>query len=199
MDRHGGMRRMIRFDPIIEPPEFDAQCRKRGLEWLQHNPNAVRPRDFWGPFKSKLADGFRYLCAYSAIYEPVGTVDHYISCAEDISKAYEWSNYRYAAAWINSCKQNVQSSLILDPFEVNDEWFEIILPSLQLVISQNTPESVKAKAEYTLERLHLRDDERILRQRNAWYQSYCQGKLTLEGLRAFAPLIARAVEKSQLA
>ena len=47
------------------------------------------------------------LCAYSAMYESVGTVDHFVSFHEDRSKAYEWGNYRYSAGWVNSSKQNV--------------------------------------------------------------------------------------------
>ena len=43
-------------------------------------------------------------------FEPVGTVDHFMSCHEDRSKAYEWRNYRYCAAWINSSKGNRVSS-----------------------------------------------------------------------------------------
>src|ERR1041384_7919968 len=32
------------------------------------------------------------------MYEPVGTVDHFVSCDEDRRRAYDWANYRYAAA-----------------------------------------------------------------------------------------------------
>ena len=45
---------MIRFERVPEPPEFDAQARQRGLEWLAANPDADRPRDFWTPFKPDL-------------------------------------------------------------------------------------------------------------------------------------------------
>jgi len=50
-----------------------------------------------------------------------------------------------------------------------------------------------------LERLRLRDDERVLRQRQQWYQLYLDGDLTLQGLEKKAPLIARAVKKQQQA
>jgi hypothetical protein len=45
--------------------------------------------------------------------------------------------------------------------------------------------------------LRLRDDERVLRQRQSWYQLYLDGDLTLQGLEKKAPLIARAVKKQQ--
>jgi hypothetical protein len=52
------------------------------------------------------------------------------------------------------------------------------------------------RAESVLERLHLRDDERVLRQRREWYRMYQEGELTLEGLEKKAPLIAEAIAKA---
>ena len=130
------------------------------------------------------------------MYESVGTVDHFVSWHEDKSKAYEWDNYRYCAAWINSSKRNAPSHTLLDPFSIEDGWFEIIIPSMQLTVSDAVPRELRARAEYTLKRLHLTHDERIVRQRETWYRMYCCGKLTLDGLKSLAPLIAAAVEKA---
>lgn len=94
---------------------------------------------------------------------------------------------------INSVKQAADSD-VLDPYEVRDGWFEILLPSMQLVVSRDAPAEIRAKAEHTLRRLRLRHDERVIRQRREWYRMYQTGELTLEGLRKKAPLIARAVE-----
>lgn len=185
---------MIRFEPIAKPDGFADQVEKPGATWLGANPIAKRPKDLWTQFKPALADGFRSLCAYSVMYEPVGTVDHFVSWHEDKSKAYEWENYRYCAGWINSSKQNLKAAEIFDPFEVEDGWFEIILPSLQLVGSDAVPEEHRNRAEFVLTRLHLRDDERVIRQRQAWYRMYQDHKLNLDGLREMAPLIAQAVE-----
>ncbi|MCK5797105.1 MAG: hypothetical protein KAI47_07980 [Deltaproteobacteria bacterium] len=188
---------MIRFEPVPQPNDFADKVEKTGAAWLADNPSAARPKDFWSPFKPALADGFRYLCAYLAMYEPVGTVDHFVSWNEDKAKAYEWANYRYCAAWINSSKQNLGTQEILDPFEVEDGWFKIILPSLQLVISHGVPGEHRKRAEFVLTRFHLRDDERIIRQRREWYRMYQDGELNLYGLRKKAPLIARAIEASE--
>jgi len=185
---------MIRFKRFPEPPEFDKKARKPGQQWFESHPSAKRPRDYWSSFKPELATGFRHLCAYTAIHEPIGTVDHFISFDSDKSLAYEWDNYRFASAWINSSKQNADD-LILDPFEVADDWFEIHLPSLQLTVTENIPEEHRAKAEYTLKRLHLQNDPRVIGPRQVWYQMYQEGKLDLEGLREVAPLVARAVDR----
>ncbi len=189
---------MIRFSPVPEPAAFDAEVRQRGKRWLQKNPKE-RPIDYWGKFKGELSDGFGHLCAYSAMYEPVGTVDHFVSCDEDRSQAYEWSNYRFASGWLNSSKQNITASQIIDPFEVKDGWFRILLPSLQLVVEASMiPQSLLPKAEFVLKRLHLRDDERVLRQRREWYRMYQDEELTLAGLYKKAPLIARAVDEHRV-
>lgn len=185
---------MIRFEPIHKPSTFAAKAEVPGHKWLAEHPDAERPKDYWTPFKPALADGFDSLCAYSAMYEPVGTVDHFISCHEDISKAYEWENYRYCSGWLNSSKQNINAAEIFDPFEVEDGWFEIILPSLQLVVSNAIPEKYLKRAEFVLKRLHLSNDERILRQRQAWYEMYLAKDLSIKGLHKKAPLIARAVD-----
>lgn len=185
---------MIRFERIPEPANFQADARVPGTDWLRTHPDAKRPKDLWTAFKSELADGFRSLCAYSALYEPVGTVDHFVSWNQDPTLAYEWSNYRYCAGWINSSKRHLRAERLIDPFEVADGTFEILLPSLQMQVSERVTGEAREKAQFVLDRLHLRDDERVVRQRREWYRMFQDGEVTLEGLRSKAPLIARAIE-----
>ena len=182
---------MIQFTLSPEPDDFDRNVRQPGNAWLATHSSG-RPLDYWRHCKWKLADGFQNLCAYSAMYLPVGTVDHYFSTNTQRHLAYEWSNYRYAADWINSSKQN---KVVLDPFQTENGWFEIILPSLQLVLTNTIPPEKRQLAEYTLTELHLCDDERVLRQRREWYAMYQRGGLSLEELELKAPLIARAIRK----
>lgn len=192
---------MIEIDRqrLAEPADFDAQCRQKGLQWLAAHPKATRkaktrPLDYWSPFKPQLADAFCDLCAYGAMYEPVGTVDHFEPVDANEARAYDWDNYRFASAWINSSKN--KRTAVLDPLWVQQGWFEVLLPSLQLVmVHKKVPAHLQALAEQTLTDLHLRDDERVVRQRRAWLRRYEEGKLTLDGLWEVAPLIAAAVEK----
>ena len=128
------------------------------------------------------------------MYEPNGTVDHFRSVHANEALAYEWKNYRYLTGWINSSKN--KRPAVLDAFQVKAGWFEVLLPSLQLVaIKSSIPQKHHALVERTLNDLHLRDDERILRQRREWLRMYEVGEITLDGLRKKAPLIAAAVEK----
>ncbi len=191
---------MIHIDSsrLTRPTNFNEDCTVPGLRWIAEHPKAQRlgkkrPRDFWTPFKPQLSDAFRELCAYGAMYEPVGTVDHFIPVDADESLAYDWDNYRFASGWINSGKKNREG--FLDPLRVQDGWFEVLLPSLQLIPTDRIPVDLRPLAEATITRLHLRDDERVLRQRRRWYRLFQEGKLDLAGLRENAPLIAAAIDK----
>lgn len=181
-----------------EPAQFDEECRKKGQAWLLTHPKgarkAKRPKDFWSPFRPDLADAFSNLCAYGAMFEPNGTVDHFKPVDADESLAYEWSNYRYVTGWINSSKN--KRTRVLDVFQVKAGWFEVLLPSMQLVaVKAHIPKQFHVLVDRTLMDLHLCDDERIVRQRRKWLQMYEEGKITLDGLFDMAPLIAAAVEK----
>jgi hypothetical protein len=187
---------MIRSVCARKPAGFVEKVERPGKRWLAAHDRG-RPRDLWSPFKPQLADAFQNLCAYGAMYEPVGTIDHFVSVDEDRRRAYDWRNYRYCSAWVNSSKQRLSSAEVLDPFLVQDGWFEVILPSLQLVVADDMPRKYRARAEGMLTRLHLRDDERVMRQRRMWLKMYDMGSLTLEGLAEHAPLIARAVKKRE--
>lgn len=187
---------MIEVDsPIPEPKDFGTKCRQPGNTWLANNPDAARPKDLWSPFRPDLAAGFVDRCGYGGMWISSGTVDHFVSCDECDLLAYEWNNYRYIEGWINSSKKNKLSSDILDPFEVREGWFEIILPSLQLVATDAIPPAFKVRAANTLKHLPISHDERVLKTRRAWLAEYEQGRLTLEGLMVKAPLIAKAVLK----
>ena len=50
----------------------------------------------------------------------------------------------------------------------------------------------------TLKRLNLIDGEAIVRQREHWFIEYSEDRQSFEGLKAHAPLIARAIEKKAI-
>lgn len=180
-------------NPISEPADFEARCRTPGNAWLRTHP-VGRPSDRWSPFRLALAAGFSDRCGYGAMWISSGTVDHFVSCEEDRSLAYEWSNYRYVEGWFNSSKNKHLSSQLLDPFEIQEGWFEIDLPSLQLRLTDAVPPAVRERAEFTLTKLPLRDDERVIRQRRGWLEMYEEGT-PLAVIDRRAPLIAQAIRR----
>jgi hypothetical protein len=187
---------MIPVAPVQAPADFDEQVRQPGIEWLAAHPNAARPYPFWTQCLPALAQAFSNRCAYAAMLDPTGgTVDHYRSFKGHRELAYEWSNYRFASQVMNSSKQNADDD-VLDPHEIGEGWFEILLPSLQMRVTDAVPEEHRERANYTLQRLKLRDGERLIRWRLSWYQAYQNGGLTLEQLRQWAPLIAEAIVRT---
>jgi hypothetical protein len=195
---------MIRVpSPIPEPAPFDTSCRQAGRQWLQlrhqnQQPLPDRPRDFWSPFRPDLRRGFGGRCGYYAMYIHDGQVDHLVSwntCRTNNTPelAYEWDNFRFVDGALNSSKRTLDGQL-LDPFEVGDDWFELELPSL-LLRPVSVPADRQDAARLTLERLELDQGLRVLELRWEWYDKHQRGLLTLDGLRAVAPLLARAVER----
>jgi hypothetical protein len=183
---------VIPVAPVPEPPDFDERVRRPGNAWLAANAGAMRPRDLWSPFRPVLAEGFAHRCGYTAMLDLAGTVDHHRSYLKHPELTYAWSNYRYVAAWINSAKKTAE---VLDPYEVGEGWFEVQLPSLQLVATDKVPPEHRVLVEQTLKLLPIVHDERVLKQRRHWYKMYREGHLSLEGLRGVAPLIAAAEER----
>jgi 5-methylcytosine-specific restriction endonuclease McrA len=185
---------MIPVKRVRKPSGYDTKVKTPGDAWLKDHPGAQRPPALWSPYTAKLADGFDHRCGYAAMHDPTGgTVDHFLSYKNHPHLTYEWSNFRFASATLNSSKKTADDT-VLDPHEVGEGWFEILLPSLQMRLTDKVPPAQRAKAEFTLDRLKLRDGERILRWRQSWFALYEQGQLTLDGLRQMAPLIAAAVE-----
>ncbi len=187
---------MIPVGKTRKPAQFDKKARTPGQQWLVDNPGSTkRPPAYWSEFTPDLSKGFKGLCGYAAMLDPTGgTVDHYLSYKNHPNLAYEWGNYRFASGTLNSSKKTADDT-VLDPFEVQPGWFEILLPSLQMQATDAVPAAIRPKAEFTLKRLKLRDGERIIRWRQSWYDMYKSGGLTLDGLRQVAPLIAEAVDR----
>ena len=155
---------MISVTLANEPETFHERCRQRGNDWLAENADSERPEDFWTEFRPDLHDAFGGLCAYCAMGIMNGQVDHFrpwaVLKAEGNEKlAYEWSNFRYAEGLLN---QKKWKHVILDPFDVQNEWFEIQLPDLQLLMTDRIPERLRDLAEFTLMKLGLRDSEVVL-------------------------------------
>jgi len=185
---------MIRVKRVPEPEEFDQKVRKKGNDWIRKKPDNTDYPSYWSEFRPTLAEGFENLCGYTAMWLPPyqGHVDHFIAQKDAPELVYEWNNYRYISPTLNSAKKPGKSWL--DPYEIQDDWFELDLLTLVLRLTDNIPKDIRPIAEETLERLKLRDGSAIIRQREAWYQMYQEG-LPIEVLHKKAPLIARAIEK----
>lgn len=185
---------MIPVEPVPEPTDFDARVRRRGLAWLEAHPDArTRAEPYWSEFLPRLRDGFGGRCGYSAMFVESGTVDHFRSRRDHRALLYEWTNLQFASSLMNSAKKAAD---VLDPFEVGVGWFEVLLPSMELVARFDLiPVERHALVRATLAALPLVHDERVVRQRREWYALYLGEEINLVGLRRLAPLIASAVDR----
>ncbi len=190
-----------------EPVLFDENCRQPGAAWLENNPgkdpHAVS--HWWSQFRPDLARHFSHRCGWlGTTIVPAGDVDHWLSCGNrsggtspNRHLAFEWSNFRYAAPVINSLKGSLDNQ-ILDPCEIEDGWFEVLLPSFQLVPGDRLPVSSRQRAEFTLAKLQLGQ----YRARFTRWHWYCihwnNGQPDLSALQRDAPLVAAAIEKARL-
>jgi hypothetical protein len=187
-------------NPIPEPTLFNANCRLPGHAWLAANPtkDCHAASGYWTPFRPDLRKAFRKRCGYLAVkLHQDGVVDHYVSCKEDRTKAFEWSNYRYASETVNSRKQafDRRKRRVLDPFEVEDGWFRVLLPSFELVLTDAVPAAIRPLAQETLEGLGLGDGYEAREARWSAYESHWNdGDINMIGLARDAPLVAAAVE-----
>lgn len=188
---------MKRFARVPAPDGWDVAGLAAGLAWLRkspQNPDKDRPHDLWSPYRDKLADGFNDLCGYTIMCEPAGTVDHFTPWSQlrgtaDAWRAYDWDNFRYSAAWFNSSRRGP----IPDPYLVDESWFVLHLPSLELEATDAVPTSERPAVDNVMR--WLRNDRRVMKARLMWYRLYQDGKLSLAGLEQMAPLIAAALRR----
>lgn len=188
-------------NPIPEPKAFDAECRTPGTVWrcsrqlAGTTPKTSEFPNLWAKYESDLSSAFHERCGWWAMWIAEGEVDHFLSKKNRPDLAYEWSNYRYIAGSVNGSKGNHDDD-VLDPFEVQEDWFEVILPSMQLIVTDQLPIAWMDKARFTLKQLRLQDGTKIVRCRRRWYESFKNG-MPMSELVKFAPLVAKAVKKLQ--
>ena len=202
---------MIPVTPLTlqnEPPLFNGNCRQPGALWLAAHPkeDPHKMSAWWSQFQPDLARHFHYRCGWLATsIELGGIVEHWLSCgprqgtpSPHCQLAFEWTNYRYTTGVINSLKGTLDNQ-ILDPCEVQPGWFEVLLPSFELVPTDQIPGQFKARAKTTVEKLQLRRYKAQFT-RWRWYERcWNHGNPDLETLRSDAPLVAAAIEKARLA
>jgi hypothetical protein len=184
---------MIHVDQQKEPADFDRKCRKRGAAWIQsHQPPIPRPdgKSYWGHFHEDVEAEFHSRCGYYAMYIHDGEIDHFIPWDQSPQLGFEWNNFRFIDSRLNKKKL---ARTLLDPFIVQNDWFEIEIPSLELKItSVLTDPSLRQSAENTVEWLKLRNGRRVLQMRARAYEDYRRYR-DMDKLEMMAPLVARAV------
>jgi hypothetical protein len=188
---------MIPVDhPIPQPEGFIEGCERPGRAWVETHPGSNRFPPYWREYQPQLAEGFHDRCGWWAMRIEDGAVDHYLSKKLHRDLAYNWNNYRYISTSVNSSK-GTHDANILDPFEIQPGWFEVLLPSMLLLRTAMVPVELQAKADFTIKTLQLVRGNKVRRNRRNWYEGYKAGRITGRGLAAYAPLVAQAVQRHE--
>lgn len=158
-------------------------------------PEAFPP--FWqGECLQELLTAYRRICAYVCVYiEPVtgaASVDHMIPKSVRWEQIYEWGNYRLACALMNSRKHDTRD--VLDPFEVQDGWFQIEFVGFQVVANPELDEDVKTRVNDTIARLGLNENI-FLDLRGEYINYYYQGDISLSYLIRRSPFVAKELHR----
>lgn len=192
---------MIPVIPAPEPLGFDAVVRQRGLRFLAKTPAPTtwRNREYWTSAIPDLRAAYNGTCCYSAEWIPPLTgnssVDHFRPRSTHPLLAYEWSNFRLAAARLNARKGATEG--ILDPFTIGDEWFAIDFPSLLVRAGNALPPQLSAAFDLTVKTLRL-NDEISVESRMRWLRAYCEGRVTFDYLMDSAPFLGRELQRQGL-
>lgn len=184
---------MIRVKKPKKPKNFEKLVGAPGKLHLQRYPmQGEYFRSFWRECIDDLEVAFDSLCGYTAQFTSDGSVDHFLDKHTHRHLAYKWNNYRFASPKVQSKKK--PGLVVLDPYKVDDGWFAISLPDLQLYVTDKVPAKHRVVAETMITKLGLVKGRHVMKQRQELYKQYRDGEMSTTAIRRFAPLLAIAIE-----
>ncbi len=195
---------MIRVDRKAAPRNFNAQVRLKGQRFLQENPRPTskqwQSHRYWREVMGELHEAYGGICAYSCHWIPydtgADTVEHFLPKDLYPTKAYEWNNYRLVCATLNGRKGKYED--VLDPFRIQNGWFVIDFPSMQVKPNPSVASAKRQTIQNTIDRLGLNDEGTCLKSRVKWLKDYCSHDVSFAYLRRHAPFIVSEIERQNL-
>lgn len=192
---------MIRVAMAPEYPDFDAEVRIPGTAFLSECPNPTseqfRKKNFWNRAARELHAAYSGICAYTAMYLPEqGSVDHFRPKSTFPLLAYEWSNFRLASGRVNNSKGNQAD--IIDPFEVENDWFYLDIPACLLKPNPNLAKAMRAKINGTINSLRLNQDDNYVQERCNILIDFARGDISENFLNRRYPFLSKEVTRQGL-
>ena len=194
---------MIPVQPQPEPTGFSERVREPGASFLAEVPRPTpqqwKGREYWQRVLPDMREAYKGICAYSAQWiSPVTgshSIDHFVPKSSRPDLAYEWRNYRYVSLKFNSRKG---THTILDPFQLEPDWFVLDFPSLLVkpnsVLSPDRKEAVSK----TITVLKLNTDDTCVERRQIWVEEFCNREINFTHLQKKAPFIAYELQRQDL-
>lgn len=192
---------MIKVAPKPEFPTFAVRVRNPGVAFLatcQHpTSEQFRKKNFWNRAAPELHAAYSGVCAYTSMFLPEqGTVDHFLPKTIHPHLAYEWSNFRLASGRVNSSKGNALG--IVDPFDVEDDWFYLDIPACLLKPNPALAPPLKARIALTINSLRLNGDDNYAQERCNILIEYARNDVSLGFLERRYPFLAKEVKRQAL-
>ncbi len=184
-----------------EPPHFFEKVQKKGEEFLLQNPHAkgTTLKPYWRAIIPDLYNAYSGICAYTChwVSPDTGwpTVDHFKPKETYPQYAYHWDNYRFVCGAVNGRKGKYED--VLDPFTLEDGWFEMHFNSLQLIPGQLLMPIQAEKVLKTIKRLKLNDWPCIQGRKN-WLVPYLKEEYPISHLEEKAPFLAKELKRQEL-
>jgi hypothetical protein len=195
---------MIPVDPQPEPPDFEATVRQPGNGFLADHPNPSNwdGKSYWQNALPSMRKAYKKTCAFSAQWIPHATGNHSIEHFQPKSLfphlAYEWTNFRYVSARLNSRKG---TKTVIDPFHIRPDWF--ILDFSTFFVKPNPdpqvlPAAERTVIENTIAILKLNEDDLLVEERMEFFRDYKSRDIGYNYLKRQAPFIAYEVKRQGL-
>jgi hypothetical protein len=192
---------VIGVSPRPEYPTFDSEVRKPGAAFLAICPSPswkqYRNKHYWSRAAGHLHAAYAGICAYTAMYLPErGSIDHFLPKTLHPHLAYEWSNFRLASGRVNSSKGNLTG--ILDPFEVQENWFFMDIPACLLKPNPSLEAGLQGRIALTISLLRLNQDDVYVQERCNILMEYARGDISISFLGRRYPFLAKEVDRQEL-
>lgn len=192
---------MIRVALAPEYPNFDAEVRVPGAAFLAECPNPTseqfKRKNFWNRAAKELHAAYSGICAYTAMYLPEqGSVDHFRPKSTFPLLAYEWANFRLASGRVNNSKGN--QAEIIDPFEVENDWFYLDIPACLLRPNPTLDKSTRNRISGTINSLRLNQDDNYVQERCNILIEFARGDISENFLSRRYPFLSKEVARQAL-
>jgi hypothetical protein len=87
---------------------------------------------------------------------------------------------------------------ILDPADIQDDWFEIAFTSLLVRPGDNIGPAERDSVRETIDVLGLNDESSCVKARREYVDCYCRDDITYEYLASHAPFLAKELQRQGL-
>ncbi len=146
---------------------------------------------YWQECLDDLHEAYRGICAYYCFRvekAALPQVDHFVAKAvPGPTLAYEWSNFRLACGYANTCKNDFPG--VLDPATISAGEFVLDLLNLRVSPSSSLTGNRRDDVAQTIDRLKL-NEGRALEVRHHAMEHFRAGRVTLDFLEQDHPFLA---------